>query len=68
MFRGVPELLILLLEKGGGKVVSGGELSKGESGGSSKGDSEELSKGCRMLFNYFLSAVFQMVHGASRHK
>ena len=49
MFRGVAEVLLLALEKGGGEGT-------------------DLSRGCRIIFNSVLAALFQQVHGPQRYR
>ena len=53
-----PEILLLLLEKGGE-----GATPKGEGGIDS-----DTSKACRMIYNNVLALLFQQVHGPTRHR
>eukprot|EP00088_Acartia_fossae_P015075 TRINITY_DN1817_c0_g1_i3.p1 TRINITY_DN1817_c0_g1~~TRINITY_DN1817_c0_g1_i3.p1 ORF type:complete len:989 (+),score=197.31 TRINITY_DN1817_c0_g1_i3:38-3004(+) len=55
----IPEILLLLLEKGGEGVAT----PRGEGGRDS-----DTSKACRMIFNHVLATMFQQVHGSSRHR
>ena len=58
-FSDIPEILLLLLEKGGEGVAT----PRGEGGRDS-----DTSKACRMIFNHVLATMFQQVHGSSRHR
>ncbi len=58
LFSDIPEILLLLLEKGGE-----GATPKGEGGKDS-----ETCKACRMIFNNVLAVLFQQVHGHTRHR